>query len=247
MRWSPSTRGLLALLLATSLVLASCGSAEEATEDVAETRPTIEVVPEPEPVAEEPAPPEAVEEPEQAEPVDEPAAAEPVDDPEDVTVTAYVVAYHWGWTVFDEDGAELDVLRVPVGATVDLFAVNDHASEAIAKLPALVAEAIGEVDWHERVHHNVMEGRIPDPQEEEGVTLTTALDMVHDDHDLRNHGLAIPGLPVMPVMLDAHAHEPAHMTFVANREGSFDFDCSEECGFGHDPMRWEMLVVETGV
>jgi heme/copper-type cytochrome/quinol oxidase subunit 2 len=55
------------------------------------------------------------------------------------SVTAYVVGYHWGWALFDEEGTALDVLEVPTGTEVELVAVNDHASHAIGQLPDAVA------------------------------------------------------------------------------------------------------------
>jgi hypothetical protein len=238
MRFGLPQGRLVAVLLTAGLVLAGCGGAEGVVEVTVTEAPTEEhdahdaMADEPAPMADEP-----------ATTATEPVAEEPVALPEEVTVTAYVVAYHWGWAIFDESGRDLDLLRVPVGATVELFAVNDHASEAIAKLPVQVAEAIRGVDWHERVHGDVAAGRIEDPQAAGEGALSEALRAVHDDHHLRNHGLMVRGAGVRPVMLDAHAEEPEHLVFVVDEEGRYEFRCTEKCGFGHEPMSWEMLEV----
>jgi heme/copper-type cytochrome/quinol oxidase subunit 2 len=168
-------------------------------------------------------------------------------DVEDLEVTAYVVAYHWGFALFDEDGRELDQLRVPVGASVELVAVNDHAGEAIAQLPEPVAQAIDAVDWHGRAHHDVEMGRIPDPEAEAGASLGEVLSAAHDGHGhmgpVQDHGLMVTGVGAR-TFLDAHGREPERLVFTVDEEGAFEFRCTEECGFGHDYQRWELLVVE---
>jgi hypothetical protein len=170
-------------------------------------------------------------------------APEPIE-PEQVT--AYVVGYHWGWALFDEDGTELDVLEVTVGTEVELVAVNDHASHAIGMLPEPVAEAVNSISWSERTQHDVEMGRIPDPAVEEGISVTEALAIAHEGHDHvdpePDHGLLVAGIGT-EVFLDSHADEPERMVFTVEREGAHQFRCTEDCGFGHKHSRWEMLVV----
>jgi hypothetical protein len=125
-------RLLLAVLSAAALVLAACGSTEEPVVEPAAPEPIPE-----EQTADEGAVEETAAKPEDdAEPAvegaTEPAATEE-QPPEAGELTAYVVAYHWGFAIFDEDGAELDQLRVRPGTSVELVAVNDHASAAIAQ------------------------------------------------------------------------------------------------------------------
>ena len=169
-------------------------------------------------------------------------ATAPAADVEQVDVTAYVVAYHWGFALFDEDGGELGQLRVPVGAGVELVAVNDQASEAIAQLPDAVAEAIRTDDWHERVYDDVEAGRIPDPQSRMGMTPSETLDVAFRQYG-GDHSLMVTGVGA-EVFLDAEAHEPERLVFTVDREGAFEFRCNVECGFGHDYQRWELLLVE---
>ena len=238
--WARRTRGtvFVAVLSLLALVLAACAPAEEPAAD--EQRPEEEA-PEEEAPEEEPVPDDAAADDDGA---DEAAEEEPAPDPEDLEVTAYVVAYHWGFAIFDEDGDELDHLEVAEGASVELVAVNDHASEAIAQLPDPVGETIDAVDWHEQAHHDVEMGRIPDPQEAEGAALSEALDEAHDHHhDLDHHGLMVTGVGER-VFLDSHADEPKRLEFTVDEEGTYEFRCTEECGYGHEHQRREMLTVE---
>jgi hypothetical protein len=216
---------------ALALVTAGCGG-----EDIVQEPETAS--------ADEPSEPEAAGAPE------EPAASGAEEAGEEATepgrVSVYVVGYHWGWAIFDEDGDELDVLEVPVGTEVELIAVNDHASHAIGQLPAPVAEAISSISWSERAQQNVEQGRIPDPQQEIGMTLDDALLAAHDGHDhmaaAPDHGLLVTGIGA-EAFLDSHADEPQRLVFTVEHEGTHEFRCTEDCGVGHEAQRWEMLIV----
>jgi hypothetical protein len=228
MRFGPRTlKGLLAIAPLAVLAVTGCGSPEEPAADRDDPAPADEA-----PTTETP---DTVEQ----DAVDTPGPQ----------ITAYVVGYHWGWAVFDEDGTELDTLEAPVGATIELFAVNDHATEAIEKLPPPVAAAIGEVDWHERAHHDVEQGHVPDPMAEMGESLGEVLDAAHDGHGdhgpeaAQDHALMIPG-PGVQTHLDAHADEPQHLLFDVDEEGTFQFVCAEYCGYGHAYQSRDMLIVQ---
>ena len=245
------TRGtvLTAALSLLVLVLAACAPAQEpaADDEPAAEAPGEEEVPEEEAPEDEAADAEPVTDDAAGDDGADEAAEEPAPDPGDLEVTAYVVAYHWGFAIFDEDGSELDGLEVAEGASVELVAVNDHASEAIAQLPDPVGEAIASADWHERAHHDVEEGRIPDPAGETGEDLGAVLSAAHDGHDhmgpVQDHGLMVTGVGER-VFLDSHGDEPKRLEFTADEEGTYEFRCTEECGFGHEYQRWEMLTVE---
>ena len=177
----------------------------------------------------------------------------------DADVTAYVTAYHWGFAVFDEEGHELETLEVPLGSTVELVAVNDHAREAIERLPNAVASAILAVDWHERAFEDADAGKIRDP-DAYGVSLERELEEAHDHHDdsgpahvhwterpgappgFSDHGLKVIGYDVQIDRLASRADRPQRLIFVADREGRFTFECLLTCGFGHPHPR-ELLVV----
>jgi hypothetical protein len=241
---------LLAVFAVAAVVLAACAPGEDQTAEPPAPEPTDDVAAEEADAAQPDADETDATAADAAEPDDEPAGVEATEDAEapttDLAVTVYVVAYHWGFALFDEDGSELDQLRVPVGASVELVAVNDHAGEAIAQLPGPVADAIRETDWHGRAHHDVEMGRIPDP-EAEGASLGEVLSAAHDGHDhmgpVQDHGLMVTGVGAR-AFLDAHGREPERLVFTVDEEGTFEFRCTEECGFGHDYQRWELLVVE---
>lgn len=182
---------------------------------------------------------------EQTDTLDESASDQGSPEPVELVVTAYVVGYHWGWAIFDEAGNELEILEVPVGATVELIAVNDHAGQAIAQLPEAVAGSIRAISWHDRMHHAVEQGRFPDLEEAEGVGLSEALAAAHNGHDHEgptpDHALMVAGIGAKG-FLDAHGEEPTRLTFTVDREGAFEFRCTEPCGSGHEYQRREKLI-----
>ena len=95
--------------------------------------------------------------------------------------TAYIVNYHWNFAVFDEDGTELDVLEVTPNTEVTLYAVNDHAYDAIDELPEPVAAAIHEMEPLERVKAAVEAGEVPEPED---ATVEEVYEEAHGlDHD----------------------------------------------------------------
>ncbi len=196
------------------------------------------------------------------------AACEEADAEPEADVTAYVLAYHWGFALFDEEGRELEKLEVPQGSTVALVAVNDHAFDAINELPQPVANAMLQLDLHARVREDIEQGLIRDPAEY-GMSLERELaqveedadDDLHHDHDhgehahylgegheyahrdtYMDHGLRIPGYDVEIERIPFDAPLPNLTVFDADREGTFQFECTQSCGFGHPHPR-EMLAV----
>ncbi len=86
-------------------------------------------------------------------------AEEPVE-----TMDAYVVAYHWGFTAFDESGEEINPIEVEPGTELRIHAVNDHAFDAFHHMPDTVEERLMEFDALERTKRHVEEGRLPEPE-----------------------------------------------------------------------------------
>lgn len=197
-----SHRAYLTAAAAIVLVAAACGADAEDVTATATDEPTDTAADDPQPApdaaddasepAAAPAPPDEGSEDAAGEVADasEPSGSTPV---EAGSVTAYVVGYHWGHAVFAEDGTELDVLEVPVGTEVELVAVNDHASEAISRLPDAVVESIRATNWHDRAHEDLEAGHLADPELEVGMSLSDAISAAHDGHDhtppQRDHGL----------------------------------------------------------
>jgi cytochrome c oxidase subunit 2 len=57
-----------------------------------------------------------------------------------------------------------------------------------------------------------------------------------------DHGLAIKAYSVKVAI--PKGGEPVGVCFVANRPGTFPFECSEYCGSGHKRMRGQLVVLE---
>lgn len=192
---------------------------------------------------------EAVEDGEEDDATSEEGADAGDDLAEPEEVTAYVVGYHWGWALFDEDGTELEQLEVPVGSEVELVAVNDHASHAIEQLPGPVVGSIESMDWHERAVEDLEQGQpegLEDELDQAGMSLSEAITVAHDGSaeadPTPDHELMVTGLGV-DTFLEAHADAPERLVFTADEEGTYEFRCLAECGVGHEAQRLEMLVV----
>jgi heme/copper-type cytochrome/quinol oxidase subunit 2 len=239
---------LLAMFSLLVLVVAACASPEQPAAGPADLEPAdVEpAVDDEQEMSDHQMEMEDAEAPEEGAPEGD-SAPEAALSPAQLEITAYVVAYHWGFAIFDEDGTELEQLRAAPGATVEIVAVNDHASHALGQLPEPVAAGIRAANWHERAHHDVEMGRIPDPESDAGESLSAVLAAAHDGHShmgpTPDHGLMVTGIGAR-AFLDAHAREPERLVFTVDEEGTYEFRCTEECGWGHDYQRWEMLVVE---
>lgn len=196
------------------------------------------------------------------------ACAESEPEP-DADVTAYVLAYHWGFALFDENGQEIETLEVSQGDLVELIAVNDHAFGAIGRLPQPVESAMLTLDLHARIREDIEAGHLRDPADF-GTSLESELAYVdataladddphahHGDHGhylgeghefahrdtLMDHGLKVVGYDVEMERIPYDAEVPNRLVFAADRQGTFDFECTVRCGFGHPHPR-EMLVVQ---
>lgn len=178
----------------------------------------------------------------------------------DQDATFYVVAFHWGWGVFDSEGRELDGINVSEGTAIELFAVNDAAEEAISRLPGPVAAAINAVEWDtERVRSEIAAGRLQDPETKLGMSLEDVMNgndsavrpaglaawqtpWLGERRELETHGFLIPWYGVA-VKLEPDATEPFRTAFIADRPGAFEFVCTVYCGYGHQSQPREMLFV----
>lgn len=138
--------------------------------------------------------------------------------------TFYVVAYHWGWAAFGENGTHLDQIRVKEGTVLEIYAVNYLAHDAIGKLPPSVAEAIKQV-------------RAPGEE-----AILGAFQPLYAGGHPENHGFAIPEHGVVE-RLYHDAKDPVRVVITAKR-GTFEFVCIEYCGPGHNGMHKDMLVVD---
>ena len=181
-------------------------------------------------------------------------------DPDPGEETYYIVAYHWGFAAFDEDGTEHDIIEVPQDTELTVVAVNDHATDAFSDLPDPVETVLEEFDARARTEQHVEEGVIPEPED---ATIGEKYDETHDeahmdDHDddghndddhngneltKLDHEVTIPGYDVYMEVLST-AHEPSQTSFATDETGEFDLVCTHNCGYGHPYMIREMVHVE---
>jgi len=171
----------------------------------------------------------------------------------------YVGAYHWGFLLLDETGAEHERLVLDPGTTVGIVAFNTSAEGTIAQLPGSVREAVPD---HESLEER-NEERIPTPPDGE---LHEALDEANErypDHSLAvvpsgyNHmgGMGGPngggmwgpngggmwgpnggGMMLRPIPLPHDAPRPTTAGMVATTRGDYTLSCTTYCGWGHPYM-----------
>ena len=183
-----------------------------------------------------------------------------VGDPDPSEEAYYVVVYHWGFAVFDEDGTEHDMIEVPEDTELTVVAVNDHATDAFSDLPAPVETVLEEFDARARTEQHVADGMIPEPDD---ATIGGKYDEVHDEAHMDDHNdaddndddhngneltkldhrIIVPGTDVHMEVLST-AHEPAQTSFVTDQTGTFEFVCTHDCGYGHPYMVREILHVD---
>ena len=194
------------------------------------------------------------------------------DDDGDAETEAYVAVYHWGYTLFDEDGNEFDQLEVAPDTEVTLHAVNDHAYDAFEDLPDPVAGELEDFDAMGRTRGHVEAGQIESPDDE---TIEAVYEEAHggghdhnghdddghghdddghddghghddDDHGhedaLLDHGFTISEFDVQ-AEVEGDADEPATVSFVTDEPGTYEATCHIHCGYGHTYQSREILVV----
>ena len=144
------------------------------------------------------------------------------DTPGSPDATFYVMAYHWDYAIFTEQGARTSTITVPEGTTLEVFAVHALAQDAIAKLPAPVAKAMKETPRPEAAAIMAAE---PAPQ-----------------WPVVDHGLLLDSFGVIE-FLAADASEPNRAVFIADTPGEHGFVCTNYCGAGHSAMTTRVRLV----
>ena len=180
---------------------------------------------------------------------------------------AYVLVYHWGYTPFDENGNELDLIEIPTETELTLHVVNDHAYEALETLPDSVTEACKNHDALARTKEKVHAGHLPEP---EGKTIEEVYadahgedvdsphghgdddhhdDHRHDDHDHEHahldHGFMIADLDVT-FEVPADASEPQTETVRVEEPGTYEAMCIVPCGYYHTEQREDLIEAYRG-
>jgi len=169
----------------------------------------------------------------------------------------YVGAYHWGFLLLDETGAEHERLVLDPGTTVGIVAFNTSAEGTIAQLPGSVREAVPD---HESLEER-NEERIPTPPDGE---LHEALDEANErypDHSLAvmpsgynrgggpmgdgmmDGGMMEGGMMLHPIPLPRSATRPTTAGVRATERGDYTITCLTYCGYGHPFMELDGAFV----
>ncbi len=136
--------------------------------------------------------------------------------------TFTVVAYHWGFAIYDEQGQEIPKIEVARGTQVTLLVIG--------------AEALS----HEL--HEVFEDRTIEAWENNTAFGNKNASEIHEEIEdaelqgLVNHSVSISGYGVN-VVTDVDSASPKRATFTADTVGTFDILCLNECGWGHQWMK----------
>lgn len=139
------------------------------------------------------------------------------------TKTFNIVAYHWGFALYDEDWNEIEQIEVKRGTTVRLVAFPDHlfSHEMVEQLEErTMDQGFGE--------YPPGDPRIPELMEE-----------AEDDPATLNHGVSIGLLNIdLSPRNNASTSEEAidSVEFTTDAVGSFNILCSVVCGIGHPYM-----------
>ncbi len=146
------------------------------------------------------------------------------------TKTFNIVAYHWGYALYDGDWNEIEQIEVERGTTVRLVAFPAHAfSHELDEQfeERVVAKGFGEYPPGDERIHDLMEA-------------------AHEDPALVDHGVFIGQLNVdLSPNGNASTFEEAidSIEFTTDAIGTFDISCSVFCGVGHPSMVLEGAFV----
>ncbi len=146
------------------------------------------------------------------------------------TKTFNIVAYHWGYALYDEDWNEIEQIEVERGTTVRLIAIPAYA----------LSHEIQE-GFHERVLENGV-GEYPPGDER----IYDLMEAAHEDPAAVSHGVFIGQLNVdLSPNGNASTLEEAidSIEFTTDAIGTFDISCSVSCGVGHSSMVLEGAFV----
>lgn len=140
--------------------------------------------------------------------------------------TFTVVAYHWGFAIYDEQGNEIPRIEVAQGTVVTLLVIG--------------AEALSH-EIHEAYVERVIEtwADNPDYGGMSAEEIEAAIEGAGAS-GLLNHSLSIDGYDV-EVPTDVSSPVPQQFTFIAHKSGTFAIRCLTYCGSGHGYM-----VIEDG-
>lgn len=139
--------------------------------------------------------------------------------PPEATFT--VVAYHWGFAVYDAEGNEVPKIEVARGTVVTLLVVGASA------LNHEIHEAY-EMRTIQAWENNSAYGN------KNGTAIMMEMEMA-GAQGLLDHSVTISAFNVN-VVTDRESPSPQIVTFVADQAGAFDIQCQKFCGWGHQYM-----------
>lgn len=159
--------------------------------------------------------------------------------------TLYVGAYHWGFVLIDDSGAERDRAVLQRGAVLRLVAFNTAAGGAVQTLPDQVREAVPD---HEAIEER-NEDRIPPPPASDFHKALEDANEQFPDHSLAivpsgqvgMHG----GMMMHPITLPRSASTPTIRQFGLTQRGDYTLSCLTYCGYGHPYMEIDGGLVVT--
>lgn len=136
--------------------------------------------------------------------------------------TFTVVAYHWGFAVYDENGKEIPKIDVARGTVVTLLVIG--------------AEALSH-EIHEVYEKRTME--LWDNNSAYGGKNMTAIMEEMEEAEAAgylDHSVRIAEYNI-DVTTDYKSPSPKVVTFTADKAGTFDILCNHFCGWGHQYMK----------
>ncbi|MFQ5907996.1 MAG: hypothetical protein ACE5JE_04085 [Thermoplasmata archaeon] len=138
--------------------------------------------------------------------------------------TFTVVAHHWGFVIYDEDGTEVPRIEAARGTEVTLLVMG--------------AEALSHA-----IHGQFMDRTIAAWENNTqfgGKTGLELRDLIEEaeNQGLEDHSVMISGYDLnIPAVGDSAS--PTIVTFLADTAGTFDIQCNQFCGWGHQFMKLE--------
>ncbi len=151
------------------------------------------------------------------------------------TQTFNIVAYHWGYALYDEGWNEIEQIEVERGTMIRLVA-----------FPASLLSQELEEQYYQRVIDKGLSVSRGDGVVEEyppgDPRIAGLIEAAHDDPDTANHGVFIAQLNVdLSPKSNASTLMEAidSIEFTTDALGAFAISCSVECGIGH-----QLLVLE---
>lgn len=136
--------------------------------------------------------------------------------------TYTVVAYHWGFAIYDAQGNEVPKIDVARGTVVTLLVIG---AEALSPEIHEVYEMRTVAAWENNSAYGNRDG------------LEIMMEMeAAEAAGLLDHSVSIAGYD-LNVVTDFESPSPKLVTFVADQAGTFDITCQQFCGWGHQYMQ----------